>query len=132
MEAAMRRHALDICLKLALLLVCLCCPLAAKAQQITVGRGLVCDTAEQVSDFVASQDDAQTTLTRINTEAKTNVCGIVQVAFIRGDPVAKVRTKQGPAEVVAIIVVGFFNGQGWLTMSPYPQYSLFMIPGQEV
>jgi len=102
-------------------------PSVALAQEVHVGTGLICDTQAQVEQFVALSNEGVATeaaVERIN--AGTNGCAVLAVAYIRGDRVGEVRTKQGLAEVVHIIVVGVNVGMGWVRGPPLAQFTLFL------
>ena len=98
----------------------------AKAQQVEMAQGLVCDTAEQIEQFVAlhnqrvSNDDA---LAAINSKAK-NACGVVAVAFYRGDVKKSVMADGQVYDIVAIFVVGAHDGVRWIRVVPVPQHTI--------
>lgn len=105
----------------------------AVAQEVEVGTGVVCDTSEQVSAFVKHMNEGKTSevaVDAINSEA-ANACGILPVAYIRGDKVGTVRTKSGKADIVSIIIVGVFDGTRWIRAQPIPQFTLFLTKDEE-
>jgi hypothetical protein len=120
---------LNFALKLALFLLLLS-TIPARSQEAYIGRGLVCDTADEVRAFLSSKDDPTTTLTRINAEKKA--CALLQVVYLRGEDVDTVQGKDGKYRITAITVVGVHNGQTFIPTEPLAQYTLFTVPGQEV
>ena len=55
-------------------------PKTAPAQEVLSGRGIICDTAEQVARVIKA-DDFQATLVAVNTE-KAHSCEVMEIAFI--------------------------------------------------
>ncbi len=104
----------------------------AAAQEVEVGRGLVCDTQAEVESFVKLSNEGKTNAAAIQAiNGDTVACDIIPVAFIRGNTLGKVRTKNGPAEIVNILVVAAFDGQRWNHVRPVPQVTLFFVKGEE-
>jgi hypothetical protein len=92
---------------------------SARAQGIEFGNGLICDTKEQVADYVAKFDgDTQDTLTKVNGDASPPARGIVAIAYIRGATVERVRGKRGTFDITAVLVVAVNIGLGWVHGSP--------------
>lgn len=114
--------------------IALCCTFLATAlafvrgafaQDIQTAKGVVCDTKEQIEKF-ASLEATPDALNAINQEGKTNSCGFLAVAFIRGENVGETTIPQGRADIVEIVVVGVSTPQGWIRVAPSVQYVLFL------
>ena len=100
------------------------------AQDITVGTGLICDTAEQVEQYAAAfKGDSEATLAQVNNG--TTACGVMAFAYVRGEDIKQVSTKDGMATIVKIAVMGINLGGGWVRGTPLTQYTLFLIRGRE-
>jgi hypothetical protein len=98
-----------------------------RAQEIQMGHGLICNTPEQVAEFAIAHNGSNAeALQKVNVTE--NVCGIMMVAYIRGDAIAKVETKDGQAEIVKIAVVAINLGMGWMQGEPLTQYTMFLLP----
>lgn len=92
------------------------------AQEVVSGKGLACDTADQAREIANSGPSA---IERVNAEAGTRACWVVEVLFIRGDTVAKVSSRFGTFEIVEITVVGAITEYGPRPIQPAKQYTLF-------
>jgi hypothetical protein len=94
-----------------------------------VGESLVCDTQEQVELFAdLFTGDAQTAIRIVNeAEQDPSACGIVKVAFMRGDKHGVVRHGERAFEVVHILVVGVEADRGIRPVPPAAFYSLFEV-----
>lgn len=95
----------------------------AKAHQVETGTGVICDTQVQIEKYALNRSEE--TLQAINAEA-AHACAYLTVAFIPGETVNTLKNEH----VVAILVVAFHNGRGWVNLKPLVQYSLFAIPGE--
>ena len=116
---------------LAILAVIIVGSFRAKAQEI--GRGLICDTKEQVERFVAEYNgDTEATVAAINGEVLPAACAIAPILYIRGERVSEVSGGGFSFEVVAIIVIGVVTPRGILHSQPLPQFTMFLLPGKEV
>lgn len=108
-----------------LLLVAL--TVSVQAQEVEVGNGLICDTAEQVIAYnKAYKGDVAAALEVVNENAP-NSCGVMGVAYVRGEEVGRVRTRDGPAAIVRIAIVGIWTAGGWVRVRPSEQFTLFVI-----
>ena len=100
----------------------------AAAQEVKTGVGLICDTQEQVVQFVENfKGDQDAALKLVNETA--NVCGIMGVAYFEGERVTQVTTPQGIADVVQIMVIAVNIGGGWIQGTPMLQYTLVLLKG---
>ena len=117
--------------RLFLLALLVCFPSKGEAQE--VGTGLICDTKAQVEQFVKLSNEGvanEAAIGRINADGQG--CAILSVAYLRGDKVGEIRTKSGGAEIFAIVVVGVNPGMGWIRGAPLPQFTLFLIKGENI
>jgi hypothetical protein len=109
-----------------LLLMLCCAPAKAEDQKIDVGRGVVCDTADQVMRFVALRADGKepdAALKAINHETGDAACSFGFVMFTGGEPMAELSANGRPVSVVRIVVHAFGNGAGWRRVPETVQYT---------
>jgi hypothetical protein len=100
----------------------------ARANDIGIGTGLICDTAAQTARFVALlEGNAEQALQTVNAENTGSSCTMARVAFIRGKEVARARAKDAPVSIVEIFVVGIVTPLGINRVSPRPQFTVFTI-----
>jgi hypothetical protein len=100
-------------------------PKTAPAQEVLSGRGIICDTAEQVARVIKA-DDFQATLVAVNAE-KSHSCEVMEIAFVihqKGEPV---RIHGEAWQLTEIIVVGAMTPQGWGSIQPSVQWSAFLV-----
>ena len=106
----------------------LCCLGPAGAQEVGIGTGVLCNTAEQTARFVSLLgSDADQALKTVNAENDGNPCMMARVAFIRGKEVARARAKDSPVSIVEILVVGIVTPLGIDRIAPLPQFTLFPV-----
>ena len=98
----------------------------AYAQEVYVGTGIVCDTSEQVAKFATTFDGDNDAALQVANSESPSACGILAVAYVRGETVATVQTKNGPAVIVKIAVVAINLGHGWMQGPPMTQYTMFL------
>lgn len=88
--------------------------------EILQGRGLVCDTAEQVKKAVAAFSNGEDGVAAVNRD-EPSACGILIVAYIRKEKVGEVDSPQGKLDLVAIEIVAVHDGMMWRPTRPMPQ-----------
>lgn len=100
------------------LLLALC--LAAKAQEVEVTSGLICDTQKQVEQFIALYDgNARATAERVNlAENNPTACVVSGMAYVRGRELATARIKDTTFQIVPILVVGVVTEKGIEAVAP--------------
>jgi hypothetical protein len=113
-----------------LLLVCVLSFLArpTAAQEPQVGSGLLCNTAAQAQKVAT---DGPTAVQQVNAEAGDNACAYAQVLYVRGETVARISSRYGSFEVVAVMVVGGVTPNGFVHIKPTPQFTLFATRDKE-
>jgi len=96
----------------------------AFAQTVEAGRGLLCDTPEQARRFITlHQQDKATALVVVNAEANEVVCGMMQVAYIKGEEISR----EAQFLIVEIAVVGVNTPLGFRPIPPHKQYAIFPV-----
>ena len=102
-------------------------PTTLRADEVRQGSGIICDTIEQIDEFIKADDEGKDPMLAVN--AKTPVCGRGQLAYVKGQKLKDILSKHGVFEVVEIIVVGVvFNGR-LDAVTPFKQITVFLAPG---
>jgi hypothetical protein len=115
----------------ALAIVLGCLPAAAEPLDPTaeIGRGLICDTAQQLERFVALRNEGQDTASavhHVNEDARSPIaCGIITAAFIAGEPVTQMTMQGYPVSIVKITVVAIGSGSDWNRVPATTQYTIY-------
>ena len=112
-----------------LLFVLSCLP--ARAEEI--GRGVLCDTAEQVQHFVALRNEGmapQAALHVVNDEARqTTACSYTMVLFTSDKPIVDLTIKGRRIHILQITVMAFGDGRTWKWMPDMVQYTAVVEKG---
>jgi len=103
--------------------------LPAQAQEVEVASGPICDTQEQVEQFVALFDgDAQSTAEKVNAaEHNPTACVVSGMAYVRGRSLATARTKETTFQIVPILVLGVVTANGIQTVAPARYFSAIQV-----
>jgi hypothetical protein len=120
---------LNAVLRVAMFLCAVTLPVGAVAHEVETNRGVACNTAAQVERFAWS-NDGPAEIAAINAESR-NACAIVNVAFIRGEVVSRMRTQDATYGIVAILVVGVVAPDGIHPIHPTKQFTLARIDERE-
>ena len=95
-----------------------------------VGKGLLCDTSQQVEEYITLVErghSSQEVIDAINEREESTACGIVYVAYERGTEVKEVSFKENAYDIQAIFIVSIYNGETWQPFpTPYKQYTVFL------
>jgi hypothetical protein len=115
--------AMSYIIHVTLLSVLLC--FSARAQNVEVGTGIVCDTQKQMERFVALfHDDAEAAVKAVNAEENDpNACVVGTIAFVRGPEIATARTRNATFQIVRVLVVGIFTAAGFRATVPAAFFS---------
>ncbi len=89
---------------------------------IKAGKGLLCDTKEQVIEAVKHFDEGRNGAEEVNKK-HPNACGIFTVAYRPKEKIGEINSKHGTLDIVAIEVIGVHNGVGWMRINPIIQYT---------
>jgi hypothetical protein len=97
------------------------------------GTGLICDTAEQVEQFVAltkTEGDLSAAIEAVNSAVgNPQACGVATIRFVAEEEVQHA----GTFKIVRVLVVGFNDGEKWFPVQPpHFQFTIFDPSGQEV
>jgi hypothetical protein len=115
--------------RVALLMLPLLFGVPAQAQEVEVGASLICDTQEQVEQFVTLFDgDAQSAVEGVNAaDHDPTACAVSTMAYVRGPKLATTRSKDTTFEIVRILVLGVVTEEGVQSMTPAPYFSVFAV-----
>jgi len=95
--------------------------------RMEIGRGVMCDTFDQVKRFVALRSDGKerdVALLTVNGEARdTGACNFGLVQFSAAEPIAHMALNGRPVTIVKITVHAFGNGSAWKQVSETVQYT---------
>jgi hypothetical protein len=121
----------------ALLWMVCCAPIpSARAEAVEVGRGVMCDTVDQVKHFVALRSDGmepQAALTVINKEAGDNShCNFGLVMFSGEESIAELSVNGRPISILRIVVHAVGNGSAWRQVPQTVQYTPLPEKGQMI
>lgn len=105
--------------------------LPAKAEDI--GRGVLCDTPEEVQHFVALRNEGvepQAALHAVNDEAhSTTACSYAMVMFSRDKPIAELTIRGRRISILELTVMAFGDGKAWKMMPDTVQYTAIIYKG---
>lgn len=112
-----------------LLFLLSCFPAAAEE----IGRGVICDTAEQVEQFVTLRNhgmDPRNALQAVNEQAhSTRACNYAMVVFTSDKPVSDITVNGRLVHILQITVLAFGNGSAWKRLPDMVQYTAFIEKG---
>jgi hypothetical protein len=105
--------------------------LPARADDLQVGTGLVCDTQQQVERFVTVYDgDAQTAVSTVNGEEHDpNACVIVAMIYVQGPPLATATHQDKMFHIVPVLVLGVLTPEGVQAIEPAQFFSALEVEG---
>jgi hypothetical protein len=98
---------------------------SARAQNVEVGTGIVCDTQKQMERFVALfHGEVEAAVKAVNAEEDDpNACVAGTIAFVRGPDIATARTQNATFQIVRVLVVGIFTQAGFRATVPAAFFS---------
>jgi hypothetical protein len=122
------RFEMRMLLRFAIVFLVLGAP-ARAAEDVEVGLGPICDTQKQAERLAALyRDDAHTAIQTVNAEEHDpSACGVANVAYIRSERIATVRTEQATFEIARVLVVGIVTRAGMRPTKPLVYYSFFPV-----
>lgn len=97
------------------------------AQAIENGVGVVCDSPQQVEQFIASRTDTKGAIDEINAQSQSVVCALVDAAFLVGAVVGEASNDKGTWQIRRILIVGLIIGRVTTPVQPYEKYTAFII-----
>jgi hypothetical protein len=100
--------------------------IGAKAQNIENGVGVVCDSPQQVEQFITLRTDSKSAVEQINTQSKSPVCEILNIAFLVGAVFMEASNDKGTWQIRKILIVGIFIGPMMSSVQPYQKYTAFL------
>ena len=98
----------------------------AEAQNIENGAGVVCNSPQQVEQFITLRTDSKSALEQINAQSKSRVYEIINVAFLVGGIIAETSNDKGTWQIRKILIVGLIIGPITNSVQPYQKYTAFL------
>jgi hypothetical protein len=130
MEAEMRFFGTTV-----LLMICFASP-SARAEAVQVGRGVMCDTIDQVKRFVALRSDGkepQVALNAINKDAGDGAaCNFGVVMFSGEESITELSVNGRPVSILRIVVHAVGNGSAWRQVPQTVRYTPMPEKGQMI
>jgi hypothetical protein len=92
----------------------------ARAQEVQIGTGPICDTQKQTERLVALLDGgAASAIKVVNTEEKNpTACVVATVAYMEGPQLVVAHNKAGAYRIVKVLVIGLNTPAGVLPTAP--------------
>jgi len=105
----------------------------ARAQEVQIGTGPICDTQKQTERLVALLDGgAESAIKVVNAEEKNpTACVVATVAYMEGPQLAVTHNKAGAYRIVKVLVIGLHTPAGVLPTAPAAYFTIFKIEEQE-
>ena len=116
--------------------------LGAKAREVPErdvqsAKLVICSSAEKAQSFAAQNHDLQATIANdgqaTKTEASTapNACLVAGIAYISGNKLERVQSKDGSYDVTEILIVGVATPYGMLSIEPSVVYTLLKVTEEQ-
>jgi hypothetical protein len=99
---------------------------AGGTQNIENGVGVICDSPQQVEQIIALRTDFKSAVEEINTQNKSRVCEILNIAFLVGGIIAEASNDKGTWQIRKILIVGLYLGRVMNSVQPYQKYTAFL------
>jgi hypothetical protein len=110
--------------------------LSARADELDIGKGVVCETLQQMQHYVALRGngtDTAVALQVVNDEAHDETaCGVAAVMFSAGERVGGMAVQGRLLSIIQINVHAFSNGRVWTKIPDTIRYTVTAEKGQVV
>ena len=104
-----------------------CLPAKAQERKVEVGRGVICESADQVKRFVALRSAGKApdaALQAVNEEVTdAGGCRFSLFMFTGADPIAEMSLQGRPVSIVKITVHAFASGSAWTQVPAAVRYT---------
>jgi hypothetical protein len=111
-----------------------CLPAKAQEHDVEVGRGVICESADQVKRFVGLRSAGQApdaALQTVNDEVKNSGgCRFSFVMFTSADPIAEMSVQGRPVSIVKLTVHAFGSGSAWTQVPAALRYTAEPVKGR--
>jgi hypothetical protein len=105
----------------------------ARADEITAGRGVICDTAAQTEQFIRinGESNPEAALAAVNKDKLA--CAVMPVVYVRREKVSQLTVNGLLVEITRITVMAAADGHGgWRQVLPNDQFTVFAAAGTPV
>jgi hypothetical protein len=100
----------------------------AQEQAMDVGRGVICNTVQQIERFVALESEGRedaVALRTVNDEVQNaTACNLALVTFSGSKSIGQLAVKGKPVSILEITVHAFGNGSVWRQIPAIVQYTV--------
>jgi len=103
----------------------------ATARSQSIGTGLICNQIAEVRMFIENwSGNTEAALAVVNEKFGSASCAVIATSYYKGDKKGEVRNREGTFDIVEIVVVGHYIGQGmFMPLRPAIQYTIFKQEG---
>jgi hypothetical protein len=111
--------------------------LEAPAGDVQSARLVICSTAEKAQSFAVQNHDLQAAIANDGKATKTDAstasspCLVAGIAYISGNKLERVQSKDGSYDVTEILIVGVATPYGMLSIEPSVVYTLLKVTDEQ-
>jgi uncharacterized membrane protein YgdD (TMEM256/DUF423 family) len=109
----------------------------APARDVQSARLVICSTAEKAQSYAAQNQDLQAAIaddsqaTKTDASAASSACLVAGIAYISGNKMERVQSKDGSYDVTEILIVGVATPYGMLAIEPSVVYTLLKVTEEQ-
>lgn len=109
----------------------------ARDRDVQSARLVICSSAEKAQSFAAQNRDLQATIanddqaTKTDTSSPSSACLVAGIAYISGNKLERVQSKDGSYDVTEILIVGVATPYGMLAIEPSVVYTLLKVTEEQ-
>ncbi len=111
--------------------------LDAPSRDVQAARLVICSTAEKAQSFAAENEDVQAAIandsqaTKTDASTASSACLVAGIAYISGNKMERVQSKDGSYDVTEILIVGVATPYGMLKIEPSVVYTLLKVAEEQ-
>ena len=109
----------------------------APGRDVQSARLVICSTAEKAQSFAVQNHDLQAAIANDGKATKTGAstasspCLVAGIAYISGNKLERVQSKDGSYDVTEILIVGVATPYGMLAIEPSVVYTLLKVTDEQ-
>jgi len=109
----------------------------APDRDVQSARLVICSTAEKAQSFAAQNQDLQAAIandghaTKTDASSVPSACLVAGIAYISGNKMERVQSKDGSYDVTEILIVGVSTPYGMLAIEPSVVYTLLKVTEEQ-
>lgn len=108
-------------------------PGAARANDLQVGVGVICNTQQQAANYVrlrARGTETSMAMNSVNQQSKDpKACGVAAIAYKRGKTMESTSLNGRVVDIVRVDVLAGYDGHGWARVRQMTQYAVVETKG---